>query len=37
MGDGDDYGGALDEYRRGYAGQVQFANRKLEGAIDAIR
>ncbi len=36
MGDGDDFGGALDEYRQGYAGQVRFANRKLEGAIDAL-
>ena len=26
--------GTLDEYRSGYAGQVQFANRKLEQAID---
>ena len=29
IGDGDDFTGTLDEYRTGYAGQVQFANRKL--------
>jgi len=36
IGDGDDFTGTLDEYRTGYAGQVQFANRKLEQAIDSI-
>jgi len=36
MGDGDDFGGTLDEYRSGYAGQVQFANHMLEQAIDAL-
>ena len=36
IGDGDDFTGTLDEYRTGYASQVQFANRKLEQAIDSI-
>jgi hypothetical protein len=36
IGDGDDFGGEWDEYRRGYTGQLRFANRKLEEAIDAI-
>jgi len=36
IGDGDDFKGTLEEYRTGYAGQVHFANRKLEEAIDSI-
>ena len=36
IGDGDDYGGDWEEYRRGYAGQVQFVNRMLEETVDAI-
>jgi len=30
IGDGDDYRGDWEEYRQGYAGQVQFVNRMLE-------
>lgn len=36
MNDGDDYRGTWDEYRQGYAGQVQFDNKMLEKTIDAI-
>ena len=36
IGEGDEFKGDLEEYRRGYAGQVQFANRRLEEAIDSI-
>jgi hypothetical protein len=36
VNDGDDFQGTLDEYRAGYARQVQFVNQKLEWAIDAI-
>jgi Sulfatase len=36
IGDGDDYRGSWEEYRRGYAGQVQFVDQKLEQVIDRI-
>jgi hypothetical protein len=36
IGDGDDFRGSWEEYRRGYAGQVQFVDKKLEQAIDRI-
>jgi hypothetical protein len=36
IGDGDDYRGDWEEYRQGYAGQVQFVNRMLEKTVDAI-
>ncbi len=36
LGDGDDFEGDVREYRRGYAGQVQFADRMLEDAIDSL-
>ena len=36
MNDGSDYQGDLQEYRAGYAGQVQFDNQMLEKAIDAL-
>jgi hypothetical protein len=36
IGDGDDFDGTLEEYRAGYTRQVQFANHKLEQAIDSI-
>ncbi len=36
VNDGDDFKGTLDEYRAGYAMQVQFVNHKLEQAIDAL-
>ncbi len=34
--DGDDYRGSAEEYVEGYAGQVRFVNRMLEGTIDEI-
>jgi hypothetical protein len=34
--DGDEFEGTLEEYRAGYAMQVQFVNKKLEQAIDSI-
>jgi hypothetical protein len=34
--DGDEFAGSWEEYRRGYAAQVQFVNQKLEKTIDAI-
>jgi len=36
MGDGDDYAGDWQEYRQGYASQVEFANRKLKSAVSAL-
>ena len=36
IGDGDEFKGDLEEYRSGYDGQVQFANRRLEEAIHSI-
>jgi hypothetical protein len=36
LGDGDDYPGSWEEYRAGYAGQVQFVNRMIEQTIDTI-
>jgi hypothetical protein len=36
LADGEDFEGSLAEYRQGYAAQVQFVNRRLEEAIDAI-
>jgi len=36
LADGDEYEGDLDEYRTGYASQVQFVNRRLEETIDAL-
>lgn len=36
MNDGSDYEGNLQEYRSGYAGQVQFDNQMLEKVIDAL-
>lgn len=36
IGDGNDYRGTWQEYRQGYAGQVQFVNRMLEETVDAI-
>jgi len=36
LNDGDDFQGTLDEYRAGYAMQVQFVNQKMERVIDAI-
>ena len=36
LADGDEFEGELDEYRSGYATQVQFVNRKLEETIDAL-
>lgn len=36
IGDGEDFAGDLDEYRTGYADQVQFVNQRLERAINAI-
>jgi hypothetical protein len=36
IGDGDDYRGGWEEYRQGYAGQVQFVNRMLEKTVDVI-
>lgn len=36
IGDGDDFKGAWEEYRRGYAGQVRFVNSLLEQAIETI-
>jgi hypothetical protein len=36
IGDGNDYAGGLEEYRAGYAGQVQFVNEQLEKTVDAI-
>jgi hypothetical protein len=36
MGDGDDFGGDWEEYRQGYAGQVEFVDRQMEGTLDAI-
>jgi hypothetical protein len=36
MNDGSDYEGGLQEYRSGYAGQVQFDNQMLEKVIDAL-
>ena len=36
IADGDEFGGDWEEYRAGYAGQVQFVNRMLERTIDTI-
>jgi hypothetical protein len=36
IGDGDDYRGSWEEYRQGYAGQVQFVDQKIEQTIDRI-
>ena len=36
MNDGSDYEGNLQEYRSGYAGQIQFDNQMLEMVIDAL-
>ena len=36
MNDGDDYRGNWDEYRQGYAGQVEFVNKMLAETLDAI-
>ena len=36
MNDGDDYRGDREEYRKGYAGQVEFVNRMLAETLDAI-
>jgi hypothetical protein len=36
IGDGEDYQGTLEEYRKGYTGQMQFVNRNMEHVIDAI-
>lgn len=37
LGDGDDYPGSRQEYREGYAAQVQVANRLILETIDAIQ
>lgn len=34
--DGDDYSGSREEYRKGYAAQVQFINRQMVEVVDAI-
>lgn len=36
LNDGDEFGGSWEEYRSGYSAQVQFVDRKLQEAIDAI-
>ena len=36
ISDGDDYRGTWEEYRQGYARQVQFLDRMLEDTVDAI-
>jgi Sulfatase len=36
LADGNEFPGGWEEYRRGYAGQVQFINRMLESTIEAI-
>ena len=36
INDGDDYRGDWEEYRQGYAGQVEFVNGMLEETLDAI-
>jgi hypothetical protein len=36
IGDGDEYEGSLEEYRAGYATQVEFADRRLRQAISAL-
>ena len=36
ISDGDDYRGSWEEYRQGYAAQVQFVNEELEKTIGAI-
>lgn len=36
IGDGDDYEGSIEEYRQGYAEQVQFVNRKLLETVETI-
>lgn len=36
IGDGDDFLGSLEEYRSGYAMQVQFVNQKVEQVVNTI-
>lgn len=36
IGDGNDFRGTWDEYREGYANQVEFINRMLEETIESI-
>ena len=36
IGDGDDYRGSWEEYRKGYAAQVQYVNQLLEKTVSEI-
>lgn len=36
IGDGDDFQGDLDEYRSGYAAQLQFVNHEMEQVVNSI-